>query len=209
MGPGAPFYYQHDARPNGATGISVFDNGYAPNVKEPSRGVLLDVDTKAMHVNLAHAYLHSARFVAGSQGNVQVLADGRVFVGWGNQPYFSEFAADGTLLLDGELPLGYHSYRAFCQDWAGKPSGPPDIATRPNPAGGSMIYASWNGAVNIARWTVLAGNESSSLEAIGSQEWTGFETAIAVNSGVQYYAVVALDASGRELGRSATVSATT
>jgi hypothetical protein len=37
---------------------------------------------------------------------MQVLADGRVLVGWGNLPYFSEFAPDGTLLLDGQSRSG-------------------------------------------------------------------------------------------------------
>jgi hypothetical protein len=203
MGTGSAFYWQHHARQNGPSGISLFDDGYAPNPNEPSRGLLLDVDTKTMHVSVAGAYRHSAGFVSGSQGSVQVLPDGHVFVGWGNQPYFSEFAADGTLLLDGELPIGWHSYRAFCNDWAGKPSGPPAVAARPNPAGGTIVYASWNGAVNVARWTVLAGSQENSLTAVGSQPWKGFETAIAVNSGAAYFAVAALDVSGKVLGRSA------
>jgi hypothetical protein len=207
MGPGSPFFYQHHARPNGLSGISVFDDGYEPNPKAPSRGLLLDVDEKAMRVSVSAAYRHPAGFVSGSQGSVQVLPDGHVFVGWGNQSYFSEFAADGTLVLDGELPIGCHSYRAFCNDWAGMPSGAPAIAVRSNPAGGSVVYASWNGAVNVARWSVLAGSEESSLTAIGSQQWGGFETAIAVNSGAGYYAVAALDASGKVLGRSATTRA--
>jgi hypothetical protein len=207
MGPGSPFYWQHHARPNGPSGISVFDDGYAPNPKAPSRGLLLDVDEKAMHVSVAAAYRHPAGFVSGSQGSVQVLPDGHVFVGWGNQSYFSEFAADGTLLLDGELPLGCHSYRAFCNDWAGEPSQPPAVAVRSNPAGGTVVYASWNGAVNVARWTVLAGSQENALTSVGSQQWTGFETAIAVNSGGPYFAVAALGTNGKVLGRSDVVKA--
>ena len=95
----------------------------------------------------------------------------------------------------------------FCNDWAGAPSDAPAIAARSNPAGGTVVYASWNGAVNVARWTVLTGSQESSLTAIGSQQWTGFETVIAVNSGAGYYAVAALDASGKVLGRSATTHA--
>ena len=54
---------------------------------------------------------------------MQVLADGRVLVGWGNLPYFSEFAENGTLLLDSQFPVGDQSYRAFTADWTGHPGG--------------------------------------------------------------------------------------
>jgi hypothetical protein len=62
--------------------------------------------------------------------------------GKGNLPYFSEFAADGTLLLDGQFPIGDQSYRAFTADWAGHPADRPAVAARVNPAGGSVVYAS-------------------------------------------------------------------
>jgi hypothetical protein len=52
---------------------------------------------------------------------------------------------------------------------------------------------------------VLAGRDSSSLSPAGSQAWTGFETAILVNSEGPAFCVVALDADGRELGRSPVV----
>jgi outer membrane protein assembly factor BamB len=208
MGPGAAFSWQHDARPHGPTSLSVFDDSSASGEEGRSRGLLLNVDNTSMHVSVAHAYLHPAGFHVANQGNVQVLADGRVFVGWGDQPYFSEFARDGTLLLDGEMPIGYRSYRALCHDWVGRPTEPPAVAARPNPAGGTVVYASWNGATNLHTWTVLAGDENTSLEVIGSQPSTGFETAIAVGSTAPYYATVAMGPDGKELGRSAVVTVT-
>ena len=48
--------------------------------------------------------------------------------------------------MDGQLPLNVQSYRAFTYDWTGKPSEPPQAAVRANPAGGSIVYASWKGA---------------------------------------------------------------
>ena len=74
-----------------------------------------------------------------------------------------------------------------------------------NPAGGSAVYASWNGATQVSTWTVLAGTTPSALVPAGSAPRHGFETMIAVNSLGPYFAVTADDASGRELGRSATV----
>ncbi len=197
----AHFYWQHDSRAHGDSMITVFDNA-GPNKEKQSRGLLLSVDTTARHVDLAQAYEHPARFVVNTQGSIQRLPDGRVVIGWGDQPYFSEFAADGTLLLDGQLPVGVRSYRAYTANWVGHPADPPRVAAQANPAGGFVVYASWNGATEIDTWVVMAGSKRSALDRVGSQRWSGLETAIAVNSVGPYFQVVAVDARGNELGRS-------
>ena len=204
-GPGAHFAWQHDARMPAADVLTVFDNASAPPVEPQSRGLLLNVDTKAMHVTLKQAYRHPAGLLADNQGSVQLRGDGRVLVGWGAQPYLSEFAADGSLVLDAELPLNDQSYRAFTFGWSGRPPGRPVAVARPNPARGSAVFVSWNGATDVAAWTVLAGKNPSALAAAGSQPRAGFETKISVNSEGPYFAVTGHDASGRQLGRSATV----
>ncbi len=208
MGPGANFYWQHDSRLHGPGVMTVFDDGSFPPEERQSRALVLRVDTRAMKVGLQRAYLHPAGFLAANQGSVQLLADGRALVGWGSQPYFSEFAEDGTLVLDGELPIGYRSYRAFASDWVGHPVEPPSVAVRPDPGGGTVLYASWNGATEVDSWTALAGEDEGSLQPVGSQEWSGFETAIALNSTGPRFAVVALDSRGRQLGRSQAVGTT-
>ena len=80
---------------------------------------------------------------------------------------------------------------------------------RPNPARGSAVHVSWNGATEVETWVVLAGQNPSTLAAAGSQRRAGFETVISVNSEGPYFAVTAHDSSGRPLGRSATVKHTT
>ncbi len=202
MAPGANFYWQHHSRafPDGT--FTVFDDGSSPPEERQSRALVLSVDTKAKHVSLKRAYQHPARLIAANHGSVQLLANGHVFVGWGNQPDFSEFAQDGRLLLDGELPINVQSYRAFTHDWIGRPTELPSIAVRSNPAGGNLVYASWNGATEIKSWRVLAGKDTSSLAPVGDEEWTGFETAVAVNSSGPKFVALALDARGKELRRS-------
>lgn len=185
--------------------LTVFDNGSSPPEETRSRALVLDVDTTAMRVTLRQAYTHPAGLLADNQGSVQLLPDGRVFVGWGAQPYFSEFSAGGQLLLDGELPVNDQSYRAFTFNWSGQPSGKPAVVVRRNPARGSAVYVSWNGATDVQTWTVLAGHNPSALAAVGSQQRAGFETMISVNSQGPYFAVTAHDSSGQQLGRSATV----
>jgi hypothetical protein len=200
----ARFWWQHDARPHGSAVITVFDNA-GPGKERQSRGLILSVDDAAKRVELRREFVHPAGFIAGTLGNVQLMSDGGAFIGWGSQSYFSQYGPDGRLLLDGELPIGVRSYRAYLADWVGRPADGPRIVAQANPAGGFAVHVSWNGATEVARWTVLAGAGKSSLSAVGSQVWTGFETAIAVNSEGPYFCAVALDATGRELGRSPVV----
>jgi hypothetical protein len=74
-----------------------------------------------MRVTLRRAYTHPAGLLADNQGSMQLLPGGRAFVGWGAQPYFSEFAGHGELLLNGQFPLNDQSYRAFTSSWSGHP----------------------------------------------------------------------------------------
>jgi hypothetical protein len=137
-------------------------------------------------------------------GNAQLLADGRMFTGSGSEPYFSEFAVEGRLLLDGSMSKGAPSYRAYTEHWDGRPAELPAAAARHRP-GGATVCASWNGATNVAAWTVLAGKTQKSLTEITSARKAGFETAIAVRSAGSYFAAQPHDAAGHALSRSAPV----
>jgi hypothetical protein len=207
LGTGAAFYWQHDVRPQGPNQISIFDDGATPPEEAQSRGILLNLDSGAKTASLARRYVHPAKLLAANQGSMQILPDGRVFVGWGAQPYFSEFSQEGQLLLDGRFPADDQSYRAYSYDWTGQPVDAPAVAVGPNGAGGSTVYASWNGATQIVRWQVLAGKDSNSLQPVASAAHTGFETVISVNSTGPYFGAIALDRAGKELGRSQAVKA--
>jgi len=204
-GPDAGFSWQHDARMPNPGLLTVFDNASSPPEEAKSRALLLNVDATAMQVTLEHAYTHPAGLLVDNQGSVQLLPGDQVFVGWGAQPYFSQFASGGELLLDGEMPAGDQSYRAFTFNWTGHPADGPAVVVHANPARGSAVYVSWNGATDVATWTVLAGKNRAGLATVGSQPQAGFETAISVDSEGPYFAVTAQDAAGRQLGRSAVV----
>jgi hypothetical protein len=208
VGTGAGFAWQHHVRPHGHGALTVFDNGAAVNVpSEPrSRALLLNVDTTAMGVTLAKAYTHpgSTPVLATAMGSAQPLPDGNMFVGWGTAQRFSEFSADGQLLLDGIMLRTAPSYRGFSKEWKGHPAERPAAGARYR-TGGATVYASWNGATEVASWTVHAGRARTSLRGIGTARRTGFETAIAVSSTGPYFAVQANDIHGHALATSATV----
>jgi hypothetical protein len=203
MGSGTLTAFQHDATllPNGL--ISVFDNGGVPIVHPQSRGILVALNQKAGTETLVSEFEHpGAALKAGSQGNVQLLPSGNLFIGWGAEPWFSEFSPSGQLLYDAHMPPGDESYRTYRFPWTGTPSGAPAIAASAGGTGPVTVYASWNGATEIASWRVLAGPSTHQLSAVTSGPRSGFETAIATPGPEAYVQVQALSASGAVLGTS-------
>ncbi len=122
MGSGTLTAFQHDATllPNGL--ISVFDNGGVPVVHPQSRGILVALNQKTGTETLVSEFEHPGTALkAGSQGNVQLLASGNLFIGWGAEPWFSEFSPSGQLLYDAHMPPGDESYRTYRFPWTGTP----------------------------------------------------------------------------------------
>jgi Arylsulfotransferase (ASST) len=202
---GAATAYQHDAQVLSDGDISVFDNGGVPKVHSQSRGLVLAVDAQTRTDTVVAEYDHSGpSLLAGSQGNVQPLENGNVFIGWGAEPYFSEYTAQGQLLYDVHMHGSYQSYRGFRFPWTGAPSEAPTLAAVRSGAS-ATVYASWNGDTRTASWRVLAGAGSTQLTPVASAPRTGFETAIAAPVSAGYVAVQALGAGGEVLGTSRTM----
>jgi hypothetical protein len=206
MGAGTNFEWQHDARRQPDGTITLFDNAAVPPRERWTRILRLRVDTGSMRATLVKAYHHPRKLLVPFEGNAQFLPDGHVFVGWGGVPYFTEFAADGKVLLDarfGKLAgritgpnQDADSYRAFRFVWHGHPTDNPAVAIE-----GQKAYVSWNGATDVARWRLLVDGRPAA-----DAPKHGFETALPLPANARRVAVVALDARGAELGRSKTIS---
>jgi hypothetical protein len=203
-GPGTRTAFQHDPRQLAGGLISLFDNGASPAVHSQSRGIVLSVDPLTGAATLVSQFEHSPPLVADSQGNIQSLANGDWFVGWGQEPFFSEFSPGGTLLFDAHFPLHTQSYRSFRFPWTGAPGQRPAFAFAPRGPASGVVYASWNGATRLASWRVLAGPFPTRLRVIAEAAHAGFETAVGLPVHVSgpYLAVQALDPSGGVLATS-------
>jgi Arylsulfotransferase (ASST) len=205
LGPGVQFEWQHDARllPDGT--LTVFDNASSPEQKEQSRGLNISIDVPAQSSTVRASCTHTPPLLANSQGNMQQLAGGNWFVGWGDQGQFTEFAPDGTMLFDASFAKPAQTYRAYRADWEGHPTQPPSVAVTSASTGDATVYASWNGATGVESWQVLAGNTPDDLSVVASAASVGFETSISVSTAMPYIAVRALDSAGQELGTSTAV----
>ncbi len=211
MGPGTAFSWQHHARRLGASQqLSLFDdgtNGIAPGGETRSRAIVVTLDAAAHRATLARAVTHPAGLLAPFEGSVQLLDDGHLFVGWGGEPYSSEFDGQGRLVLDARFPTNDQSYRAFRSAWHAAPTTLPAVALEKDGVGGYAVYVSWNGATEVADWQVLSGASPASLAAVATVPRSGFETAITVHPTGSYLAVAGLDATGRRLGQSGVLKA--
>src|SRR5829696_7950064 len=200
MGPGTRTAFQHDTRRQPEGTITIFDNRNV-NTDEQSRGLVVELDESAMSAKLVREYTHPDKVPSATQGNVQVLSNANVFVGWGSEPVLSEFGPGGELLFAAKFPVESESYRAFRFPWTGRPQDEPSVAVEAGSEEEEVtLYASWNGATEVAEWEVLAGPDPEGLEPVGSAPRKGFETAVTVKTGKAYIGVWAKDASGTTLG---------
>lgn len=205
MGAGAAPAFQHDVREEPDGTISFFDNGGTPKVHSQSRVIVLSLNRQKMTASLVSSFTHTPALSAPSQGDFQPQGNGNWFVGWGQEPYFSEFAPEGKLLFDAHLPALYQSYTVLKFPWVGDPTQPPRLVVRAGSHGGIVAYVSWNGATAVTQWALLGGASPHALSPLAVAPRSGFETSIASPS-TPYLAVQALGAQGQVLSTSATVS---
>jgi hypothetical protein len=201
-GRGANFEWQHHAILHNNGLITLFDDAAPPPKEKQSRALEIHVGLTKHLATLVHQYLHTPPTLAYSQGSVELLHNGKVFVGWGSRPYFTEYAAGGARVFGGSFPVGVQSYRAYrFSNWVGKPLQPPAIAVRSSStAGRDYVYASWNGATRVARWQVLgSSSKGGAFRKLGSAvKWSSFETRIQTTKAT-YFKVEALDSRGHVL----------
>jgi EmrB/QacA subfamily drug resistance transporter len=228
FGPKAEFQWQHDVAfgvggDPGST-VTLFDDhccqltggGTSVPATGPSRGLVLKLDQQTQTATLLREYTGGDEFESEYMGDTQPLQNGNTLIGWGSEPYFTEYGPAGKRLLEARFPGNDLSYRTMREPWVGEPLTDPAGAAR-EVRGSTTVYASWNGATELASWRVLAGSSSAGSSAgsgsssgassggmtlVASAAKSGFETAISVPSEYQSYEVQALDAAGRVIGAS-------
>ena len=107
---------------------------------------------------LLTVYRHSPQISANFEGGVQPLSGGDVFLGWGQQPYFSEDDGSGRQIFDAHFAEPTTTYRAY--RFAGAPSRRPAGARLLAPAErlGRGSTRAGTGRRTSPRWRVLAGS---------------------------------------------------
>jgi hypothetical protein len=202
MGAGTGTAWQHDARWQPDHTLTIFDDGSVPPEHSQSRAIRERINWRDRSVELIGRYVHTPPVLTGSQGNDQVLPDGDSFVGWGEEPFLTEFSPSGQVLFSARLPPNGQSYRAYRFAWSGQPTTPPAIAVKQTGAGTQTVYASWNGATGVSAWRILGGTSASALSPLATAPRQGFETAVPIASPDSWFAAQALGPDGQVLATS-------
>lgn len=212
LGDGASFAFQHDVRLHTKADptVTLFDDGGGGagggRIHGQSRGITLRLNDKDRTATLVDEVVHSPALSANFEGNVQALPNGNTFLGWGQQPYFTEYGSRGQTVLDGRFVGANSSYRAYSYPWAGTPTTAPAVSASSSGAD-TNVYVSWNGATDVASWRVLAGAGADALQAVATASKQGFESQVTIPA-QPYVQVQALDGAGRTLATSEIVHAT-
>ena len=202
MGPGTHTVFQHDAVVQSDGTITMFDDGGGPPFAHPARGIQERLDLRKMTVTLIRADGHSPPLDVAVEGGMQLLRNGDASIGWGSQPFFSEYSRSGRQVFDAHFVNPIASYEADRFEWSAQPRTLPALAISPRSDGSTSLYASWNGATDVSSWRALAGFAPNALAPVAARSRTGFETALSVHTAAPYFAVQALGARGQVLASS-------
>jgi hypothetical protein len=211
------FSFQHDARfiseNKTTTTISLFDNGSNGYnfTQEISTGVVVVLDHEKMTAtrirNYSSPLLDGIQHMSKSQGNTQLLPNGNVVVGWGNNAFWSEYLEDGTPVWYGSI--GYTNvmnYRAHKFNWTGLPLTVPALWTYSKTGThqeGMMVYVSWNGATEVRKWSIFTGSSAKGpWHLVTTIDKKGFETIWHNDAFAHYTYAAALDKDGNILRKS-------
>jgi hypothetical protein len=213
------FSYQHDVRFRSAnsttTIISIFDNasnGFNASAFF-SQGKVLAVNNETMKSTelMAYGIPHpqgpndpTGGLLSTSQGNLQYLPNGNVFLGWGANAFVSESAPDGTPVLTAYFATtGALHYRAKKFNFTSNPTDVPALYSYAhNTSAPTSFYSSWNGATEVANWTYYGGSSLTSMQKISTAAKKGFETVTEQPDFYQYTMVEAVASNGTALRNS-------
>ena len=207
------FCAQHDARRLANGDIILFDNGGAGRRDglgcpvHPARVQWFRLDRPRHRARVVRT-ISSRPFTATGRGyfppavgSARVQPNGNTLISWGTTPRITEVTRTGRVVY--ALRLQGWTYRAVRTRWRGFPLGRPALAARRRPGAAVDLWASWNGATQIRRWRVLVGQTADDMRPLAHRfQFTDLETRMTVRTRAQFVAVAALNASGRELGRS-------
>ncbi|ORX39567.1 ASST-domain-containing protein [Kockovaella imperatae] len=211
LGNNTAFSWQHDARwRTDYTQMSIFDNAATAFESDAasSRGLLLNIDQSNMTASFALETYPYNYTTSDSQGSMILQPNGNWLMGWGQQPYVSEYDPSGNMLWSFQFGLGTtQSYRAFRSNWTAYPTTSPNISVESNSSSNAYdVYVSWNGATEVQMYHLYhsSSTDGKGLNWLQTANKTGFETWLSVpmSSAAQsdYFQIVAANSANKTLG---------
>ncbi|PYI02540.1 hypothetical protein BO78DRAFT_217191 [Aspergillus sclerotiicarbonarius CBS 121057] len=210
------FSKQHDVKfveSNGTHHIISFLNNASDEIttdETVSSALFVELDTAAspMTARLIARYNRPDGQLSRLRGNVQILPNGNVFVGWSEQGYQSEFSPEGDVLMTARFASDrFSTYRAYKSEFTGRPRAPPDLVASVYGTDEddltTVFYVSWNGATDVAGWNFYAqAYDGGAPVLIGYVNKADFETMYIAHGFLDWVSVAAIDHEGNVMGTS-------
>ncbi|OCK74212.1 hypothetical protein K432DRAFT_420425 [Lepidopterella palustris CBS 459.81] len=196
--------------------LSLFDN--ASNTfnitNDQSRGMIVAIDHTERTATMIRNWgaPEPEGILAGSQGNLQLLPNRNVFIGWGDHAYYSEHLDSGEAVMYGKLAyMGSNVmiYRCSKYNWVATPLTAPALWTYSRTGANDsdmLLYTSWNGATEVRSWNFYASDTvSGPFQLVGKKPKVSFETEFRLQFMKAWCFAEAIDGHGNPLRRSAVV----
>ncbi|PYH94094.1 hypothetical protein BO71DRAFT_380149 [Aspergillus ellipticus CBS 707.79] len=211
------FSKQHDVKfvkSNGTHHVISFLNNAADEITtdetvSSAMLVLLDTTAYPMTATLIARLPRPDGQLSRLRGNVQILPNDNVFVGWSEQGYQSEFSPEGHVLMTARFSSDrFSTYRAYKYEFKGRPRTPPDLVASVYGTNDedltTIFHVSWNGATDVARWYFYGqGYDGGAPVLVGNVTKTDFETMYVGHGFLDWVSVAAIDHDGNVMGTSA------
>lgn len=215
------FSKQHDVKfvsSNGTHHVISFLNNASDereNEENTSSALFVEMDTIARTAKVIKRINRPDSGLTRLRGNVQVLPNDNVFIGWSERGYQSEHAPNGDLLMTARFASQrYSTYRAYKGEFIGRPTTPPDLVASVYGTTDeditTLIHVSWNGATDVAGWKFYAqAYDRGSPVYIGHANKTDFETMYIVDGYMDWITAEAIDKEGNVMSTSRVIRSQT
>ncbi|RHZ55592.1 hypothetical protein CDV55_105348 [Aspergillus turcosus] len=174
--------------------------------------VLLSTATSPMTATILRQWDRPDGQLTDRRGNVQLLHNSNVVVGWAGYGYVSEFTFDGTLVQEARSRLErFEEYRQYKFEWTAAERITEPIALASHMYGTTadtwttVLHVSWNGATEVAAWNFYSSTKAAMAEypsLIASTRKQGFETGAVVSGYYPFVFVEAVAGDGTSLQNS-------
>lgn len=181
------FGFQHHARWHpqfskpGTEVFSFFDNSGDGTIafNNVSRALIVEVNHRNQTARILRKATAPYGLQAQSQGNAQLLSDGRIFVNWGSAGAFTEFNSNNEVIYHAFIEQDAVSYRGFISNWTGTPVEEPALVAVQSSSSQVKLHVSWNGDTETVAWKFFyakTDNGSQKRSLIGQVQRKSFET---------------------------------
>ena len=169
--------------------------------------IALYTTEQPMRAALLERWMRPDRKLTRARGNVEMLPNGNIFIGWSENCYQTEHTPDGKMALEARLTsTRFSTYRSYKLPFVGKPTKPPIMKAFQygnNDDGFTNAFVSWNGATEVRKWVFMGiPVDSPNWVEIAVVNKTGFESMLTSSGLWSHMSAIAFDSQGNRIGSS-------